>query len=119
MSIRVTCEVQHDAGGSGPRPAPYVRECEGEDPTEPWLACVREAYALHEIQPLWIEAGTYPVPDGLPWSARGIEPKDAPYESEVWYSVEAWRQRRSGSRYQVLAETMDAGFSVTWTLEII
>lgn len=96
----------------------YVVDLETADPTVPWVKAVREAQDLCSVRPGWI-ASSYPLPDGDPWSARGVVPEKLPYPSECWFSAEAWRQRLPGSRLQVRAETYDPGFTVLWTLEIL
>ncbi|NKS35227.1 hypothetical protein GS966_27660 [Rhodococcus hoagii] len=124
MAVRVICEQQRDMGGlpeyayTGPLPE-YTCTYDHGDPLVGWLAATREAFALAKKQPSWIDGVFYPQPDGPPWSAREIGPVHRPYEAEFWYSAHAWRQRLPGSRYGFRLETLDPGFTVTWTLEIV
>lgn len=90
----------------------------------------RELKALAEsTMPLSLETGLYAAPDGLPWSERGIEPtakrlacervRTDPHAYEYACNEHAWLQQIPDARYAVKAYTFDAGYSITYTVEVL
>ncbi|MBY6414821.1 hypothetical protein HQ346_24820 [Rhodococcus sp. BP-252] len=90
----------------------------------------RELKALAEVtMPLSLETGFYPAPDGLPWSERGIEPsgrsllcervRTDQHAYEYACSEHAWLRQLPDARYGVTAYTFDAGYRVTYTVEVL
>lgn len=125
MPIRITRSVKPHRG-AGPAPISDEISVVDDGPGLVFVRIYRSAYAIAaEIQPAWMDAGRYPLPDGLPWSKREItltakghaQVQQLEYLREYAYSERAWLLRKPGSRYWMQLETMDAGFVVTWTLE--
>ncbi|OZD60787.1 hypothetical protein CH263_20050 [Rhodococcus sp. 06-1059B-a] len=90
----------------------------------------RELKALAEAtMPLSLEIGFYPAPDGLPWSERGIEPSTRsllservctdPHAYECACNEHAWLLQLPDARYGVTAYTFDAGYSITYTVQVL
>ncbi|MDV7991614.1 hypothetical protein [Rhodococcus sp. IEGM 1374] len=90
----------------------------------------RELKALAEAtMPLSFETGFYPAPDGLPWSERGIKPSTRRLLSErvrtdrhayeYACNENAWLRQLPDARYVVKAYTFDAGYSITYTVEVL
>ncbi|MFC8181611.1 hypothetical protein ACFULT_22260 [Rhodococcus sp. NPDC057297] len=94
------------------------------------IGIYRELKSLAErAMPLSIETGVYPAPDGLPWSERGVEPsatalrsdlvRNDPDAYEYACNENAWLRQLSDARYVVTAYTFDAGYSITYTVEVL
>lgn len=127
MPIRIIRTVTAHPGAE---PAPVADETSVVD-DEPGLVFVRiyrSAYAIAETHACGvIEADLYPQPDAEPWSVRGVTPsakslthphvRQYPGNYENACSKQAWQLRLTGSRYRIQFDTLDAGFSVFWTLE--
>lgn len=90
----------------------------------------RELKALAEAtMPVSLETGFYPAPDGLPWSERGVEPtakalrsdlvRNDPHAYEYACNEHAWLQQLPDARYVIRADTFDAGYSITYTVEVL
>jgi hypothetical protein len=90
----------------------------------------RELKALAEAtMPLSLDTGFYPAPDRLPWSERGIEPSARSLLSErvradqhayeYACNEHAWLRQLPDARYVVTAYTFDAGYSITYTVEVL
>lgn len=86
------------------------------------------ALALKAGMPMWTDTGFYPDPDGVPWSERGIEPTSKSLLSEQVRGIpgvyrhacneHAWLQQLPDARFAITAETFDAGYSITFTVEV-
>lgn len=129
MSIRITRTVSPHPG-AGRAPIEGDASVVDDDPALVFVRIYRAAYAIAETyEPGVIDAGIYPYPDVRPWSARGITPSPKSLASpqvqhyahvyENACSRQAWELKLTGSRYRITFDTLDAAFSIAWTLEFV